>query len=213
MRLAALACAVAAAVFAPGALAGIVYSLPPQPITVAAVFPDTNPGSNHPAAPLDINHDGVAEFTINAQYQRTTGFPTRGTYFRVERPGVAVRWAEGEGFALLGAGTLVSGSDYFLDHERHEFAWEVGLGGWGLWEYGDPPAYVGFTFDINGRMHVGWARAQINILPVPGYMITVLDYAYESEPGVAIVAGAIPSPGAAVGVGPMVLFGPIRRRR
>ena len=52
-------------------------------------------------------------------------------------------------------------------------------------------AYAGFSFEGEEGTHYGYALIRDNDAAAS---ITVLNWAYESEPGVAIVAGAIPEP-------------------
>ncbi|MBX3405243.1 MAG: hypothetical protein KF869_00660 [Phycisphaeraceae bacterium] len=197
----------AAGLAASAAHAEIVYTLPPQPITAAIQLPDT-----HASAPIDINNDGVAEFTIHAHHQHSPPFSMMGTYIQAERPGAGIRILPDEGFAPLPEGTLISNADSFLT-DGLEFWWEVGLGGWAPWQT-DAPAFLGFVIDIDGQSHYGWARAQLlfNDPPSPtAFGVSVLDYAYQTEPGVPILAGQVPAPGAAalLGLGAIAL----RRKR
>lgn len=198
----------AAGLAASAAHAEIIYTLPPQPVTAAIQSPDT-----HASAPIDINNDGVPEFSLRASHQSSPPpFSFRGTSVLPEHPGSAVRIAPDEGFLPLPTGTLISAADYFLSEEL-EFWWEVGLGGGGAWENSDP-AFIGFVFRIDGQSHYGWARAQLlfNDPPSPtAFGVSVLDYAYQTEPGVPILAGQVPAPGAAalLGLGAIAL----RRKR
>jgi hypothetical protein len=51
-------------------------------------------------------------------------------------------------------------------------------------------AFVGLLIDIDSGVHAGWARIQ-----VPSRREAVIfDYAYETTPGVPIIAGAVPEP-------------------
>ncbi len=52
-------------------------------------------------------------------------------------------------------------------------------------------AYIGTEFQIEGQTHYGWIQFEDRIGSSGGYL---LDYAYESEPGVGILAGAIAIP-------------------
>jgi hypothetical protein len=50
-------------------------------------------------------------------------------------------------------------------------------------------AFLGLQFEIDGQKHLGWADVRARLGPV-----TIFGYAYETEPGKAIVAGAVPEP-------------------
>jgi hypothetical protein len=50
-------------------------------------------------------------------------------------------------------------------------------------------AFLGLQFEIDGQMHLGWADVRARLGPV-----TVFAYAYETDPGKAIAAGAVPEP-------------------
>jgi hypothetical protein len=59
----------------------------------------------------------------------------------------------------------------------------------GNWLFGDSedlPKFLGLRFESAGSAHYGWARLSI---PVFGTSCTLKDYAYNSVPGEAIVAG------------------------
>ncbi len=46
--------------------------------------------------------------------------------------------------------------------------------------------YLGLRFKMNGNTHYGWARLDVNAIPDT---FTIKDYAYESTPGLGILAG------------------------
>ncbi len=59
----------------------------------------------------------------------------------------------------------------------------------GSWSYGaseTSPKFLGLRFDIAGSTFYGWARLSI---PIDGSSFTLKDYAYNSVPGGAILAG------------------------
>lgn len=182
------------AVLVGAAGAGIVHTIPTAPITATAFVPD-----GAASAPLDIDNDGVPEFTIHAYHMMGVPWSALGTFIRSERPGAFLPWEEL--LDPLPAGAYIGPGDpeeYQFSGRAPFFEW-VGIAGDGAWIFNAPPAFFGFRFVTGGVSHFGWARAQITGTSSPqAYAVTVFDYAYESEPGMAILAGAIPAPGAAV---------------
>lgn len=83
----------------------------------------------------------------------------------------------------------------------------------GIGEFaGVESAYAGLQLQINGNTHYGWIRLGA---PVPifngGW---IYDFAYETRPGVPILAGAVPEPSTwALLIGGGVLFVWFRRKR
>jgi len=73
-------------------------------------------------------------------------------------------------------------------------------------------AYMGVQFTIDELVHYGWVRIS-NPFPVTGG--TIMDFAYETQPGVGILAGvgAVPEPATStlLAVGGLLLA--LRRRR
>lgn len=83
------------------------------------------------------------------------------------------------------------------------WTWNSGLSGLiacttigclGYW--GDNIDYVGVQFAIGGETHYGWVEVQVPFIGVNGGWVR--SYAYETEPGVAITAGAVPEPATAL---------------
>ncbi|MCC6676298.1 MAG: hypothetical protein IT436_04065 [Phycisphaerales bacterium] len=177
--------------------AGIVHTVPAAPITATALVP-----SGQASAPLDIDNDGTPEFSIHAYHVAGSPWSGFGTYIRSDRPGAYFAWPEI--LDPLPAGAYVGPGDpgeYVFSGSVPFFEW-IGFAGDGAWKFDDPPAYFGFRLETAGVSHFGWARAQITYSPSPqAYAVTVFDYAYETGPGVAIFAGQIPAPGAAMVLG------------
>jgi hypothetical protein len=58
----------------------------------------------------------------------------------------------------------------------------------------DTPQYWGFGLNIDGEVHYGWGRLSTTRDGNGDYTIALHEYAYQSEPDVAIVAGEVPVP-------------------
>jgi hypothetical protein len=54
--------------------------------------------------------------------------------------------------------------------------------------------YLGLKFKMQGRFHFGWARLTVTTTPQHTFVVKLIDYAYETIPGKAIVAGATKDP-------------------
>ena len=81
---------------------------------------------------------------------------------------------------------------------------------WGHFFDDDP--YLGVEFEIGGQTHYGW----VEILSFDFFFhAELVSWAYETEPGVAIEAGAIPEPsaGALMLAGAIALLAPRRHRK
>lgn len=67
----------------------------------------------------------------------------------------------------------------------------------GPWNQSLDPAFIPFTMLISGRTHFGWIRAQGTSTQFTQLNARIFDIAYEDSPFTPIIAGAVPSPGAA----------------
>jgi hypothetical protein len=194
-----------AAACASAAHADIVYTLPPQPISITVAQLDEQIYS----APIDLDNDGVPEFILRAGFplwMELTIEPARpgaflGTHLNTQDlPRLPAGAAVGPAEAYTWNGSLLFYNSGFV------------TGPFGEWEPNQSPAFFGVRFDIGGQAHLGWARAQVTETILNTVTISVLDYAYESVPGAPILTGAIPAPGAGI-VLPLLALAGARRRR
>jgi len=190
----------------PGVAQGILHFTPSTPIYYSPL----------PAAvDLDVNSDGTTDFTLTSD----------GVAVNLVPRGASVIWAMlatppdlGSYVVPLASGTSISAS---LDPQ---FTWyranadpvgastiiaTVNLGSVGLWAHVE--AYAGVDFSADGQRHFGW-------LHIHNYGINageILDWAYETAPDTAILAGAVPEPAAIILFGLMVpvLWCLFRKRR
>jgi len=87
------------------------------------------------------------------------------------------------------------------------------IGCLGFW--GSNIDYVGVQFTIDGNTHYGWVEVEVPFIGVNGGYVR--SFAYETEVGAPIIAGAIPEPSASVliliGIGVAITFHRRRKRR
>jgi hypothetical protein len=90
-------------------------------------------------------------------------------------------------FALSSGATISSGAGTFYNNG---FSGGFQSLNYGSCSFGNwctiTDRYIGVRFDIAGNIHYGWVRLDVN---QSGSVWTVKDYAYETNPGVAILAG------------------------
>ena len=149
---------------------------------------------------------GVPGWDVNP-YRSGTG---SGLNFFSPTGGGMVSAAAGVGSAInLAADTLIGSTSNFSSSTA-TIAFGASAG---QWQYGTNNL-VGFRFvSAAGTTHYGWMRFLMGAQPATGNLVTrtVVDFAYESNAGASIGAGAVPAPGAIALLGLAGLAG--RRRR
>lgn len=174
------------------------------PAAAQVIYTKTNIILTDGVALIDLNHDGVADFTL-------TNFEISSRYYsQVFREGwLNVRGAASESPAVLGqsarrgpvalpvphgvpigsdspAGFLQDQSPLsmgyaFVNNDSHSVRGRFPNAG---------TKYLGLRFTINGQVHYGWAR--LNVTPATFYPLMtaiVSGYAYEATPNKSIPAG------------------------
>jgi hypothetical protein len=139
---------------------------------------------------LDVNHDGITDFTLTDTYGATSsGFhallsaaPDAGnglegwTGFEpwafALKPGAAIGPRHYFPAKVLAAANSLAGSLYYG----------------GSW-VNVTNRYAGLQFKIAGKIHYGWARFNVQIVNRSSITATLTGYAYETIPGKPIVAG------------------------
>jgi hypothetical protein len=160
---------------------------------------------------LDLNHDGVTDFALD-DFRRTyhpcprDEKPPFGRYLLKNFLRVAPVGGNGvEGtnnsyaYALT-RGMLIGPSQGFLafpSMARHSYGYiynpinrgcpkvDRAHGNW----VNVTDRYLGLKFFIHGKIHYGWARLSVQIVPGNGIVATLTGYAYETIANKAIVAG------------------------
>jgi len=185
--------AVAATAAGIGALAGtqqaearVIYTPANQPINSNATFK------------LDLNNDGIADFTFTNIYTSTIIIPQTGSTSIVnaylELGGAQASnqaIVNGKKFcAAIPAAKKVDGAGHFgtrassVMEACHK---EIGLSFEGPWD-NVKNRYLGLKFLINGKVHYGWARLDVSLSRC-AINATLTGYAYETIPNKPITTG------------------------
>ncbi len=173
---------------------------------------------------VDLNGDGEANLRLNWVFLTTTDIPPSAQRSSLEvtpLPGSSILRKEGR--AGLSEGTLIGANSSEATWEalgRHSVTWfqTPGSEKWSGPVGDEGVGYVGFRFESEHGMRYGWLRVRSieNALnPTGGLFWPIPDsWAYQAEPGVPIVAGAIPEPAhvaALIGLAALTMV--IMRRR
>jgi hypothetical protein len=156
------------------------------------VMSTSNPHQFHP---LDVNHDGVTDFTFDAYYE--VGMSSQFAFLRCD-PAVGNSIWGGKDEAALRPGARVGPGRRYASHitmGRMFTFLGTRSGFYGPWANGGKGVkdrYLGFKFAISGKIHYGWARLNVKVRKIGNIVnITALltGYAYETIPNKAIIAG------------------------
>ncbi len=160
--------------------------------------------------PLDINHDGVSDFsllleTYSSPFGAGVGLVPQFTNAWVASTSMSPKGVPGTSYptALLYGADAVGAFRTFAVGSgilRYEEANVKSTATYGEWpnDLADP-RYVGLRFTVGTDTYYGWLRVGVQTEYVPGGFMTqpsaiararVYSYAYESTPGFAIIAGA-----------------------
>ncbi len=177
----------------------------------------------HPAFPvsyaMDLNGDGQAEFVFSSNGEDFALMPSEhnAVLSSTFGPGGMNAWV----YPLSVNYPITSDQPVLSWFERIDTAFgSIGAvivgyremaSGIGFFQ-GLDSAYVGLRFDLASGTHYGWARIGSPFVGEGGGYI--YEYAYETRPGVPILAGAVPEPSTwALLVGGGVLMVWFRRKR
>lgn len=136
------------------------------------------------ATPYDLNQDGVHDIE----------------FFNV--PGVATRFRMLNGTAVVAAssdfgprsfpyGELIGPGLYWSSSSIVGYFYLDGDDGKNIWGWNDSGAYMGLRFAGPDGTQYGWLRLRSGL---DSAELTLLRFAYETDPDVAIPAGAVPAP-------------------
>jgi hypothetical protein len=146
---------------------------------------------------LDLNHDGVTDFTI----ANTTNYNTDQAFSNLFAKGPNGNGVVGtfvyRGFPpvahAFNAGSQIGAFDHFFQGEAKLVSYYSGGGGMsahGNW-VNVTDRYLGVKFKIKGTNHYGWVRFTVKVLKQGLHIRAELTgYAYETDVDKPIVAGA-----------------------
>lgn len=151
---------------------------------------------------LDFNEDGQTDFIIEAgESFQPIGIGDNRIYAYPEAPGELGALATPLAYGQSIGPDLPTGAVWFDSyvHPRPPnqtisayFHYVLSGGAGGLWRDG-MTAYMGAEFDIDGQTHYGWLRIEIPD-PLRGNSGIIHDMAYNTVPGMPILAGQVPEP-------------------
>jgi hypothetical protein len=164
--------------FAPTALAEVVYT--PVNVTI----------SDNGSIKIDMNHDAITDFVLRSVFKEAYCGSVGGGY----KGSTTITPTTGDGIvvshlnfaALLASGISVDASSTFYN-ARTIVTKLTACGS----NTKSVSGYLGLEFQINGQTHYGWAQVAISVHSGfrHGMSTTLIDFAYETIPGQAILTG------------------------
>jgi|GEM_PF-6472013 hypothetical protein len=166
--------AAAAAMFTASAQAKVVYT-------------PANSQTSFGSIPIDLNNDGVVNFTISIL---GGSFHSELTVVKPQVAGNAVLAAAKGGVAAGFFGVAVGRGEKFLSHSFYSSGRGLPMAVAGMYDGSSwfngafanaTNRYIGMKFLINGTVHYGWARVNLSNY-LKGGALQVTGYAYETTP-------------------------------
>jgi hypothetical protein len=179
---------------ASGAAVSLLASVQPAEakIVYTKVHQVIGPGGSYK---LDLNHDGITDFTI---LEVTTSTPQRTTNCLCVSPPPQRNAIAGFDTAYRGAfafafqpGVSIDGKDVFLRRGNNGVGM-IRTQGFtqfqGQW-VNVTDRYLGLRFFIHGKAHYGWARLSVKVIGTYNDRAVLTGYTYETIPNKAIITG------------------------
>jgi hypothetical protein len=160
------------------------------------------------ALPLDVNHDGIADFFFSNVIGCLGGVDILMAGTKEMNNHI---WGRGTG-TICGFGRFLFASalhaGFPVGSHKSRFQngpyWLMGMFAgsrsssttFGQWLY-TKHRYLGLRFSINGQIHYGWARVSVGLISTGlhgGIQATLTGYAYETIPNKPIITGKIKGP-------------------
>jgi len=155
--------------------------------------------------PLDLNHDGIADFTFKDTFSTTSASFYREGVLSILPSQTNEIWGHVNGIgghyaSALAAGVRVGPNSKFSAGSRSlAYGGQEGTSIFCDGKWSDVRnRYLGLKFSIHGKIHFGWARLNVTCnLAQQGRTDAVLTgYAYETTPNKPIITGRTHRPDA-----------------
>jgi hypothetical protein len=168
-----------------------------QPVAAKIVYTPAHVriSPNHTIA-LDLNHDGVRDFSFKDTYEHWNGNSGGGVLqvAAANQANAIVETQRGVWASALSAGVRIGPRLHFGGPSPGMAVEFPSYSGTGLYTSGPwrqaKHRYLGLEFVIHGKNHFGWARLDVTC-KASGVFGTLTGYAYETIPNKPIVAGKI----------------------
>jgi len=145
--------------------------------------------------PLDLNHDGIADFSFYFGVGSYGSFAISITPEQTNHvAGYCQHLSEGCWASALHPDVRVGLNQRFGPYSDMVFGEcsSSGCNGFGPWD-NVQHRYLGFEFSVKGKVHYGWARLNVTLRHTVSAVLT--GYAYETVPNKPLVTGKTKGPG------------------
>jgi hypothetical protein len=165
-----------------------------QPSEAEIVYTKTHQTIHGGSIALDLNNDGIADFTVSSSNGSCSDSPFCVLHaLRVNGNGSNGVWVTpAESWAqALPLGSIVKRGDMFSPYGRMDRCKATRTSSYysGSWVH-VKNRYLGLSFSIDGKTHYGWARFSTTFSTHCKTSLTLTGYAYETTPGTPIRTGS-----------------------
>lgn len=167
------------------------------PAQAKVVYTAANSQTTFGTIPVDLNNDGIVDFTLSIQ---GGFFHSEWTFVKPAVTGNAVLVGAKGGPQAGFFGLPVGPGEKFVSNTFYSYGLQMadaGMYGGSSWFLGNfanaTNRYIGLKFSINGATHYGWARVNLSNY-LKGGALQLTGYAYETTPQTNIVEGHISGP-------------------
>jgi PEP-CTERM motif len=176
--------------------------------------------NTEPRQGIDMNGDGTNDVTFGFETNALKPYVDARTFVAADLPAqsgiLGIMEMANTGLPVTTAGTMIDAS-YAATYPpavagrgyMYQDANQNPAGAWSNTALTD--AYVGVTLAVSGGTSYGWLHFIDDPVSNP-QTLTLVDFAYESTPGVGIAAGTVPEPSAGV-LGALGVAGLLAARR